>query len=83
MQTTPGISKGAPDSKLFKPKFKVVTRPLEFLILIASTGLRLQHRQGMGGEESRPLFADRLLYFLKIPLLFKSSHTVLFSDESY
>lgn len=40
-------------------QFKVVTRPLEFLILIASTGPRLRHRQRPGWEESRPLLGER------------------------
>lgn len=77
-QTTPGISKGAPDSKLFKLKFKVVTRPLEFLILITLTGLRLRHRRRMGEEESRLLYV-----VIWIPLLFESLRTVAFLHESY
>lgn len=74
---------GSARLKALQPKFKVVTRPLEFLILIASTGLRLQHRQRMGGEDSRPLFAERnrqitVYCSVFIPLLFKSLQTVLF-----
>lgn len=40
-------------------QFKVVTRPLEFLILIASTGPRLQHRERTCWKESRPLLTQK------------------------
>lgn len=70
-------------------QFKVVTRPLEFLILIASTGPRLQHTQRMGRKESRPLLREKegrgeiTVYCSSfIPLLFKNVQAVLFSDES-
>jgi hypothetical protein len=41
---------GSSRLKALEHYFKVVTRPLEFLILIASTGLRLWHRQKCAEE---------------------------------
>lgn len=71
------------------PQFKVVTRPLEFLILIASTGPRLRHRQRPGWEESRPLLRERgrekegerdncLVFFLSLLLLLYYSKVLSF-----
>lgn len=72
------------------PQFKVVTRPLEFLILIASTGPRLQRRQRTGGAKSRPLLRkkrgrqrDKLLCSLPFcSSIISNRHTVPLSDES-